>query len=208
MLSPARLGLLALALLATGATAQTIYRQVDANGKVSFSDKPPTASAQPALQGNAPPAVDSATLPYELRQVVQRYPVTLYTQEECGPCDVGRTLLRTRGVPFNERTIKTAADSTALEQLSGQKSLPLLTIGAQQVRGFSDSEWTQYLDAAGYPKSSQLPAGFAMPPATPLVAQQPVRAAAQAPAAPAAAPTATPPSTDGPTPSNPAGIKF
>jgi len=209
MLFPARLGLLALVLLATGAHAQTIYRHVDANGKVSFSDKAPDASAQPALQGNVPPNLANPGLPYELRQVVQRYPVTLYTQDECGPCEMGRTLLRTRGVPFNERTVKSPADSAALEQLSGQRSLPLLSIGAQQVRGFSDAEWSQYLDAAGYPKSSQLPAGFAMPPATPLVALQPAKAA-EAPQAPAAAPAAPPsaPRIDGPTPSNPAGIAF
>jgi len=207
MFSPARLGLLALTLLATGVSAQTIYRHVDANGKISFSDKAPNAAAQPVLQANLPPNLASADLPYELRQVTQRYPVTLYTQDDCAPCETGRTLLRTRGVPFNERTVKSTADGQALEQLSGQRSLPLLTIGAQQVRGFSENEWSQYLDAAGYPKSSQLPASFANPPAAPMVAQQESKPAAPA-EAPAPAAAAPAPRVDGPTPSNPAGITF
>ena len=132
------------------------------------------------------------TLPYELRQVVQRYPVTLYTRDDCQPCDAGRSLLTTRGVPFAERTVKTNQDNEALQRLTGQNSLPLLTIGSQQVKGFLDSEWTQYLDAAGYPSSSRLPSGYRVPPATPLVAQVPAAPAA-APARPAPAQPAVPP---------------
>jgi hypothetical protein len=93
----------------------------------------------------------------------------------------------------------------ALQRLSGDGSLPFATIGSQQLKGFSDSEWTQFLDAAGYPKSSALPPGYRQAPATPLVS-------AAAPAAaprPAAAPVAPPaPAVAAPAPSNPAGIRF
>ena len=203
-----RLLALAALLVATGALAQSVYRHVDANGKVSFSDQPPAAvSSQTAARGGAAPAAVGIGLPYELRQVSQRYPVTLYTSGECGPCEAGRSLLMTRGVPFSERSVKTNADAEALQRLSSQTSLPLLTIGTQQLKGFSDAEWSQYLDAAGYPKSSKLPANYHNAPAQPLVAQQavavgqPAEVAKPAPAAPA-------PRTDGPTPGNPAGIKF
>lgn len=208
-----------LLLVAGAALAQPVYRNVDKTGKVTFSDQPPSANA-PA---NAPtaPARDAgggstgaagSALPYELRQVVQRYPVTIYTGDECGPCGAGRSLLITRGVPFDERSIKTDADIAALERMSSQKSLPLLKIGTHQISGFSDAEWSQYLDAAGYPKSTQLPAGYRNAPAQPLVALQ-----SAAPASPTAAtpPAAAPapggadlPPPSGPTPSNPAGIRF
>lgn len=205
---PPLLALTAL-LMAAGALAQPVYRHVDANGKVSFSDQPPSAaSAQPSAHGGtAPGAAAGAGLPYELRQVVQRYPITLYTSEECAPCATGRSLLLARGVPFSERSIKSEADLEALQRLSGQGSLPLLSIGAQQLKGFSDAEWSRYLDAAGYPKSSNLPAGWQNAPARPLVTQQ---AAAVAQPAEAAKPTPVraAPRTDGPTPGNPAGIKF
>jgi len=198
-------------LLIAGATlAQPVYRNVDKNGKVSFSDQPPSANA-PAAPARAGNTVASAGggLPYELRQVVQRYPVTLYASEDCGPCGAGRSLLVTRGVPFDERTVKSNEDVAALQRLSGQSSLPLLTIGSQQLKGFGDAEWSQYLDAAGYPKSSQLPAGWRNGPAQPLVAQQPAAEPAPAAAAPAPAPAAeVPAAASGPTPSNPAGIRF
>ena len=198
----------ALLLIAGATLAQPVYRTVDKTGKVTFSHQPPSANA-PAAPARAGNTVASAggSLPYELRQVVQRYPVTLYANEECGPCAAGRSLLVTRGVPFDERTVKSNEDVAALQRLSGQNSLPLLSIGAQQLKGFSDAEWSQYLDAAGYPKSSQLPTGWRNGPAQPLVAQQP--APEPAPAAAAPAPAAdVPAAASGPTPSNPAGIRF
>ncbi|VTU37051.1 glutaredoxin-like protein, YruB-family [Variovorax sp. PBS-H4] len=209
-LHPRLAGAALLLLLAAGAAlAQPVYRHVDKNGRVTFSDQPPAANA-PAVaprgsgEGGAGPA-----LPYELRQVAQRYPVTIYTSDECGPCGAGRSLLVTRGVPFEERTVKSSEDIEALQRLSGQNSLPLLTIGSQQLKGFSDAQWSQYLDAAGYPKSSQVPAGYRNPPAQPLVASQAAPAApAPAAAAPAPAPVPPPAAASGPTPSNPAGIKF
>ncbi len=206
----ARLASLPLLLVVAAAMAQPLYRNVDKNGKVSYSDQPPAANAQPtAPRAGTPTGRSDAGLPYELRQVVQRYPVTIYTSEECGPCGTGRSLLITRGVPFDERVVKTNADTAALQRISGQSSLPLLSIGSQQLKGFSDAEWSQYLDAAGYPKSSQLPSGFRNPPSQPLVAQS--AAPASAPGAAPAPLSSTPaplPAPSGPTPSNPAGIKF
>lgn len=205
-----RLSCVALLLVASGAMAQSVYRQVDKNGKVTFSDRAPSASTEPASgpQGSSPGTSANAGLPYELRQVAQRYPVTLYTGEECAPCGMARTLLITRGIPFEERTVKSNDDIEALQRLSSQSSLPLLTIGSQQLKGYADTEWSQYLDAAGYPKSNSLPAGYRNGPARPLVAQQ-APAAARAPAAPATQQPAPPPAASSePSPSNPAGIKF
>jgi hypothetical protein len=74
------------------------------------------------------------------------------------------------------------------------------------MRGLSSDVWTSYLDAAGYPRESRLPANYQYPASAPLterrdasVARAPVRPAP--PARPAdASPAAEP--------SNPAGIKF
>ncbi|WPH22647.1 glutaredoxin family protein [Variovorax paradoxus] len=202
-----RLSGAALLLIAAGAMAQPIYRNVDKNGKVTFSDRAPTASTEAAAAPQAGiTAPANAGLPYELRQVAQRYPVTLYSSEECAPCGTARSLLVTRGIPFEERTVKSNQDVEALQRLSNQASLPLLTIGSQQLKGYSDAAWSQYLDAAGYPKSNSLPAGYRNPPARPLVALQPAPAARE-PEQPAPAPPAAP-APSGPSPSNPAGIKF
>lgn len=193
---------------ACGAQAQTIYRIVGADGKVTFSDKPPTSAEQGKVAGTgvgATSGTSGSSLPYELRQVANKFPVTLYTSADCGPCGSARSLLTSRGVPFSERTVTTNEDIATLQRIGGDTSLPLLMVGGQKIRGFSDSEWTQYLDAAGYPKTSVLPAGFRNAPAMPLVAVQAPTAKPKAEEPPPEPTVAIP---TGPTPSNPAGITF
>ncbi len=198
-------------LLAMGATqAQTIYRIVGADGHVTFSDKPPKAADNAtALGAGGRPLSPAATvLPLELRLVAGKYPVTLYAADGCAPCATGRELLSRRGIPFAEKTVSTAEDFEALQRVSGASSLPFLTIGGQQIKGFSDSEWTQFLDAAGYPKTSLLPAGYRAPPATPLVALQkgaPVAKPEEAQTQPAPMEASQTPASP---PPNPAGIQF
>ena len=189
-------------------SAQQLYRIVGADGKVTFSDQPPPPSSNAKVTsgrgGSFTESAGGATLPFELRNVAQRFPVTIYTSKDCSPCDAGRNMLRTRGVPFTERTVESREDIESFKRISSDAQLPLATIGGQQLKGYSDSEWSQYLDAAGYPKTSQLPAGYRNPAPSPLVAR-----AAPAPA-PAAAPEPTPVQIPEParSPNNPAGIRF
>lgn len=204
------LGGLVLACAGTGLQAQTIYRIVGSDGKVTFSDKPPVSADQGKIAGTGVGASGAAAsaggLPFELRQVVNKYPVTLYTSAKCTPCDTGRTLLTSRGVPFSERTVSTPDDADYLQRLSGDNSLPFLTIGGQKIRGLSDSEWTQYLDAAGYPKTSALPASYKNAAPTPLVSlQKPAAPKAEEKPAPAAESPRPVPAVN---PANPAGIQF
>lgn len=207
----ASLGLLACGLLSLPALAQGVYRIVGPDGRVTFSDRPPAeAEARPA-GGNsgARSGGSGSALPFELRQVSSRYPVTLYTSKECAPCNSGRNLLNARGIPYTEKTVSTPEDGEALKRLNGDGSLPLLTIGGQQIKGYSDAEWTQYLDAAGYPKQSLLPSSYRRPAPAPLVAVKPAPAAPAAPAASAEkAPPAPPPIPVAPPVTNPAGIRF
>lgn len=191
--------------------AQQVYRIVGPDGKVTFSDQPPPAASNAKVtaagaDGNR--GVATASLPFELRKVVGQYPVTLYTGENCSPCVMARAMLSARGVPFAEKTVSTNQDTQALQRLSGESSLPFLTIGSQQLKGFSDSEWNQFLDAAGYPKTSMLPSGYRQAAATPLVTVAPATAPATAAArsnGPAANANGTP--AEAPQ-NNPAGIRF
>ena len=197
-------------LMTAQAQAQTVYRAVGPDGRITFSDlAPPAASNVTATGAGGKPIAAAATaLPFELRQVASKYPVTLYTSNNCAPCGSGRALLGNRGIPFAEKTVDTAEDTEALQRISGESSLPFLTIGGQQIKGYSDLEWTQFLNAAGYPQTSILPANFRNPAATPLVALQ--KPAVAAPSAEAQAQPSVPvPSGRAPdTTSNPAGIKF
>ncbi|CAA9440173.1 MAG: FIG00932012: hypothetical protein [uncultured Ramlibacter sp.] len=205
-----RLAAVALATVACTAGAQQVYRIVGPDGKVTFSDKPPVepnAKARPTQTAALPGGGGGSALPFELRQVSSRYPVTLYTGPDCGPCGSGRAFLSSRGIPFAEKTVTTNEDVAALQRLTGGSSLPLVTIGGQQLAGYSEVEWSQFLDAAGYPKTSQLPPSYRNPAAAPLVVVSTPKPAES----PAAAAAPTPTATSGPVlppGNNPAGIQF
>ncbi len=203
---------LVLGLAALSASAQGVYRIVGPDGRVSYSDQPPPiANARPVGPASGTSAADSTgQLPFQLRQVVARYPVTLYSAKDCAPCNSGRNLLNARGIPYTEKLVETPEDGDALKRLSGEASLPFLTIGGQQIKGYSDTEWTQFLDAAGYPKTSALPGSYRRPAPAPLVAAKPVPAPPVA-GAPASTPVESPRPAEVPvTPpvNNPAGIRF
>lgn len=195
-------------LFSPAVSAQGVYRIVGPDGKVSYSDQPPPATANARPVGGAAAPATGGALPAELRQASSRYPVTLYAAaSDCAPCDNGRNFLTARGIPFSEKTVTSPDDIAAFKRLSGASSLPLLTVGGQHLKGYSESEWTQYLDAAGYPKKSALPAGYRRSTATPLVEAKAAAAPAasgkkaQEPTAPAEIPVTAPVT-------NPSGIKF
>ena len=204
------IGVAALTMLAS-ANAQTVYRIVGPDGKITFSDQPPVqanAKLSPVVPLGGGGGNSGAGLPFELRQVVGKYPVTLYTGANCGPCGAGRAYLSSRGVPFTERTVTSVEDAEALKRLAGDNSIPVLTVGGQQIKGYSDSEWGQFLDAAGYPARSALPASYRNPEAAPLVAVQRQAPVAATPAPEQAAPVQPSRAAPQERPDNPAGITF
>jgi glutaredoxin len=194
-----------LVLLATPSQAQ--YKIIGADGKVTYSDREPSANDGRVTALGARAAVQPAEpdLPFELRQIAAKYPVTLYTASgACEPCVLARQLLKQRGVPFSERQVVTDDDSAALERISGSRDVPTLVIGSQVMRGLSSEAWISYLDAAGYPRESRLPASYQYRPATPIVERREPAvtrgAAAPAPVAPQAPAIAAP--------AGPGGIRF
>jgi glutaredoxin len=182
---------LAIALLLAALPGWAQYKVVGPDGRVTYTDRPPAdASARVTTlgreQGVTQPAPD-AGLPIELRQPTARFPVTLYAAADCPPCDKARQLLQQRGVPYTEKRIVSEDDAVAFERIVGARTIPGATIGTQVLRGFSPSDWSAYLDAAGYPRESRLPRNWQPAAATPLVAHAPIPELAPDRAAPAAA---------------------
>ena len=200
-----RCAITALALLASALPAWALYKVVQPDGSVTYTDRPPaspTARITSLGRGSTATGQVDVSLPPDLRQAVQRYPVVLYTSTDCTPCDNGRRLLVQRGVPYTERRIASEEDALALERLSGGRTVPSLTIGVQPVRGLSETDWTAYLDAAGYPRESRLPRGWQPAAPTPLAERVP------APALPLRPPPPPPADTRALEPVSPGGVRF
>ena len=171
-------------LLAAGAAqAQTnVYRWVDQNGKVHFSDTPPPEEAKSVSQKRMGGGyVEQSQLPYATQMAVKRNPVTLYVATDCADaCGKARNFLSQRGVPFTERNAQTnAADTEQLRKLSGALEVPFLVVGENKLRGYDEDGWNAALDGAGYPRE-RLPG---QPPTS--AATEPVAEAPAAPSGPA-----------------------
>jgi glutaredoxin len=168
---------LALILLPLAADAQTnVYRWVDKDGKVHFSDTPPPPEVKIVTQKRVGGGGgDASNLPYATQVAMQKFPVTIYTAPECGDlCNRGRDLLVRRGIPFSERDPQNKpADAAALKALIGSLEVPVLVIGESRVKGFEEGMWNSALDTAGYPRTAipgaRPPAQAAVKPAPPPV---------------------------------------
>lgn len=145
-------GLLVLA----NAQAGELYRSIDKEGKVHYSDKPPVDmdDAEQLNFGKAP--VPDEVQPYETQRARQNFPVTLYTFPDCGmACQAARDYLNKRGVPFTEKNLVTKDEYEAFSRESGTANLPAATVGKTWLKGFLADEWGKQLDYAGYPKNAQ-----------------------------------------------------
>jgi hypothetical protein len=170
------------ALAAAQSHAQSsVYRWVDQDGKVHFSDAPPPDSAKEVTQKRmGSGGYDEGQLPYATQQAMRRSPVTLYSSGNCGElCANGRTLLVNRGIPYSEKD--GASEAETIKKLTGALQVPVLVVGDRALSGFSEDAWNASLDSAGYPKT-KVPGQYAPPP-PPIPQPAPPKPAA-APAAP------------------------
>ena len=146
--------LMLLASTASMAQVQQVYRYVDAEGRIVYSDKPPPPNARDAqakrIGGNS---IETSDLSYATQQAQERFPVTLYTFA-CGVvCDTAQGLLNKRGVPHTVIDVSQGDGAEKLKRLTGGLDAPAMQVGDQHALGFNESKWQNLLNDAGYPKT-------------------------------------------------------
>ncbi len=150
--------LVLLALLAPVADAQTMYRWMDKDGKVHYSDQPPPKEIRKVEERRiSTPTIETSTLPYDLQQAAQNFPVTLYTTADCAaPCKSAKDYLAKRGIPYSEKSLAANEEIAEFKKLFNTVNavVPAILVGAQQHQGFDESSWGSLLDAAGYPRTA------------------------------------------------------
>jgi glutaredoxin len=167
-------GLLILLLAAAPLHAAEVYRWMDAQGRVSYSDQPPPPSArQTTLIKSKGNVVDVDKETYEARVAREKNPVVLYSSG-CGPiCDQASDYLASRGVPYTLKDpSKEPEIALELKKLVGVMEVPVILVGKTHQKGFEPSSWNSLLDAAGYPKSAASPKSVPSPKAPPPPAQR------------------------------------
>lgn len=150
------ISVLALAIaLPTLSDAQQVYRWVDSDGRVQYSDQPPPAGTKNVQEKNVGGnSIQNNDLSLVAQDAQKKNPVTMYISE-CGEaCDAAKAYLNKRGIPH------TMVDPTRSLELNkkfkeetGGSVVPVLKVGEKRLSGWSESSWASALDMAGYPKT-------------------------------------------------------
>ena len=188
------LALLAAALLlpAIAAAQSNVYRWVDKDGKVHYSDSPPEPDVKAVTQKRmGGGTAEAPQLPFATQLAMKSSPAVLYVSPTCGQyCEQGRALLSRRGIPYSERDASNPAGAEQVKNLIGSQFVPVLALGEKALKGYNEETWQEALDAAGYPRTAlpgQRNPAAPVPPSAPPPAGQPARAPGAEPAASAPA---------------------
>lgn len=153
-------------LTATGLAFSQMYRWVDEDGKVHFSDSPPPNAKSVQRMQFIQTQKDSfqSVTPSE-RDTVKfksdKYPVSessektgtrkapkveLFTTSWCPYCDMAREFFRSKGIPFTEYDIeKDRSAALRKMQLDRGKGVPFVLINGQGISGFSKEAYERAL---------------------------------------------------------------
>ena len=137
------------------AQERQVYRYVDGDGRVVYSDRAPDAGARDVQRKRVSAnTISTSELPLVVQQASERYPVTLFTFA-CGPaCENAQALLNRRGVPYATVQVDEAQGQQRLQAVAGELSAPVLQVGDKLIaKGWNESRWNALLDQAGYPKT-------------------------------------------------------
>jgi len=112
-----------------------IYRWVDANGKVHFSDKPSQShsSEEVKLQINTYSAVtyDKSSIDTGNNKVV------MYSTSWCGVCKKAKRYFAEKGIPYTEYDVEKSREGKSAFKRLGGKGVPVILVGKRRMNGFS-----------------------------------------------------------------------
>ena len=142
-------------LFGTNAHAE-IYRWVDENGKVHFSDEKPekTRVEQVKVQLNSFEGLsisDSDFIDARLnRQVV------MYSATWCGYCRKARNYFQKKGIPFKEYDIENSSKGRRdYARMNGQ-GVPIIFVGQKRIQGFRAEQFQAIYDVAASKQNTNM----------------------------------------------------
>lgn len=118
-----------------------IYRWVDSDGTVHFSDEP--RGETDAIERVELPPINSIrsvdVVPAATRSSAtrDRSEVVMYSASWCGYCDQARDHFQTNGIAFREYDVETSERGRREYTALDGRGVPLILIGDQRMNGFS-----------------------------------------------------------------------
>jgi glutaredoxin len=141
----------ALALCASfSSLAVTVVTCKDKEGNEFFSDHCPAGTLkleEKQLRGGS-----RRTGAEQLAEVAKKSPVVLFTVPDCDACDLVRSQLKKRRIPYTEKDVgESLENQTALREITGSTTVPAVAIGSHSLTSYSRAALDLGLNQAGYP---------------------------------------------------------
>jgi glutaredoxin len=137
----------------TTAAVPDMYKWIDENGKVHYTDSPPPGKKAKKLDLkinsiSGPPVVSSFSSPTSSANAGMAK-VKLYTTTWCGYCKKAKAYLQARGTPFQEIDVENSAQGQSEFSALGGRGVPVILVGNQRMDGYSEGTLAGMLKQAG-----------------------------------------------------------
>lgn len=147
-----------LCVTASASYADTLYKYVGPDGKITYSDKPPTRGGNiqktlsfKHLPSTKIPADTAAKLDQLRNSKFTSNPkrtasqVTLFTATWCGYCKQAKAYLDNQKIDYREIDIESKEGMVEFSRAGGSGGVPLLIAGKESVQGFSSDAYDAIL---------------------------------------------------------------
>lgn len=128
-----------------------MYRWVDEDGTVHFSDRVPEGKAErielepinavAPIDGNEPHETGESTRSGSSARTAQ---VTMYSTSWCGYCRQAREYFRAEHIPFTEHDIEESVSARDAYERLGAGGVPLIKVGERTMNGFSVKSFERF----------------------------------------------------------------
>ena len=132
------------------ADAQPIYRWVDDNGRVQYTDKPPAGVKAKPVADRINSYSGPATVTGSASAGGTRPQIRMYSTDWCVYCRKAREYMARNRIRYTELDVEKSATAKAEYQHLGGRGVPVIFVGAQRMNGYSEEGFAQMLKAAGY----------------------------------------------------------
>ncbi|MBI1891167.1 MAG: glutaredoxin family protein [Burkholderiales bacterium] len=132
--------------------AQTLYKSVGPDGRITYSDRPPvegkiqktlTFDNLPSSSLPAPTSsqLEQARKPQAAAPSTARGQVVLFSAAWCGYCKKAKAYLASRGVAYREFDVDTTEGKAEFVRAGGSRGIPLILAGDHRLQGFSQEAY-------------------------------------------------------------------
>ena len=147
----------------TALHAETLYKVVGADGKITYTDQPPAdRKSTTALRfADAPSTpLPESVLKYqaalqksmqgrlaEAKKIDAIGSVTLFSATWCGYCTQAKAYMQAKSIGYREVDIDTPDGGRAYFEAGGQRGVPLLLADGKRISGFSGGAYDNFFSA-------------------------------------------------------------